>query len=114
MKADYPTLHKIAMDYLPVQASSVPSERAFSSASETDTRRRNRIRPELMEMIQLLKHLYNRTDFDMMVDELTPDIMMVSDHGTDEYLLQNPQSSAAWGDAVIAILTEDDPDLLVV
>ncbi|KAG6805219.1 hypothetical protein H0H92_010565, partial [Tricholoma furcatifolium] len=36
-------------------ASSVPSERVFSSAAETDTSRRNRIRPLLMEALQTIK-----------------------------------------------------------
>jgi len=43
------------MDYLPVQATSVPCERVFSSSKETDTAKRNRINPALMEAIQLLK-----------------------------------------------------------
>jgi hypothetical protein len=43
------------MDYLPVQATSVPCERIFSSAKETDTTRRNQIGPVLMEALQLLK-----------------------------------------------------------
>lgn len=43
------------MDYLPIQASSVPSERVFSSSGETDTQKRNRISPILMEALQMLK-----------------------------------------------------------
>jgi hypothetical protein len=43
------------MDYLPVQASAVPCERVFSSSAETDTKKRNRIKPELMEALQILK-----------------------------------------------------------
>ena len=43
------------MDYLPIQASSVPCERIFSSSAETDTKRRNRISPLLMEALQMLK-----------------------------------------------------------
>jgi hAT family C-terminal dimerisation region len=43
------------MDYLPIQASAVPCEWVFSSSAETDTKKRNRIRPELMEAIQVLK-----------------------------------------------------------
>ena len=34
----YPTLFAMAMDYLPIQASSVPCEHIFSSSSETDTK----------------------------------------------------------------------------
>lgn len=43
------------MDYLPVQGSSVPCERVFSSSAETDTKKRNRIKPVLMEALQILK-----------------------------------------------------------
>ena len=39
----FPTLFKIAMDYLPIQASAVPCEQIFSSSAETDTKKRNRI-----------------------------------------------------------------------
>jgi hypothetical protein len=45
----------MAMDYLPIQATSVSSEHVFSSSAETDTKRRNRINPILMEALQLLK-----------------------------------------------------------
>lgn len=53
--AEFPTIFQIAMDYLPIQASSVPCERAFSSSAETDTARRNRISPLLMEALQMYK-----------------------------------------------------------
>lgn len=43
------------MDILPIQGSAVPCERVFSSAKETTTLRRNRISPELMEALQMLK-----------------------------------------------------------
>jgi hypothetical protein len=36
-KTEFPTLFAIAMDYLPVQATSVPCGRVFSSAKDTDT-----------------------------------------------------------------------------
>jgi hypothetical protein len=43
------------MDYLPIQASAVPCERAFSSSAETDTKRRNRLGAHTMESLQMLK-----------------------------------------------------------
>jgi hAT family C-terminal dimerisation region len=43
------------MDILPIQGSAVPCERVFSSGKETTTARRNRISPELMEALQMLK-----------------------------------------------------------
>jgi len=48
------------MDYLPVQASSVPCEHIFSSAAETDTKKRNRLSPLLMEALQILKFIYKK------------------------------------------------------
>ena len=50
----------MAMDYLPIQASAVPCERAFSSGSETLTARRNRIEPSMMEALQMLKFALKR------------------------------------------------------
>jgi hypothetical protein len=62
---EYPTIFQMAMDYLPIQASAVPCERVFSSSAETDTKRRNRIGPVLMEALQMVKfHLKKeRLDF---------------------------------------------------
>lgn len=43
------------MDIIPIQASSVPCERVFSSSKETVSARRNALGPNLMEALQLLK-----------------------------------------------------------
>jgi len=43
------------MDILAIQGSAVPCERVFSSAKETITARCNRMSPELMEALQMLK-----------------------------------------------------------
>jgi hypothetical protein len=43
------------MDIIPIQASSVPCERVFSSGKETMTPRRSRISAQLMESLQMLK-----------------------------------------------------------
>jgi hypothetical protein len=45
----------MALVFLPIQASAVPSERVFSLSAETDTSKRNRISPALMEALQMLK-----------------------------------------------------------
>jgi hypothetical protein len=41
-------------------ASSVSSERAFSSAGITISKRRNRLKPDIVEALQFLKCLYRR------------------------------------------------------
>src|SRR5258707_14679993 len=62
-KAEFPTLFGIALDYLPIQASSVPCERVFSSTKETDTLKCNRIHPVLMEALQTLKFSLKKERF---------------------------------------------------
>lgn len=48
----------MARDYLAIQGSSVPSERAFSSAGLTGTKQRNSLDPATFEALQLLKSAY--------------------------------------------------------
>ena len=52
---NHPVLFAMALDYLPIQASSVPSECIFSSSAETDMKRCNQIHPVVMEALQMLK-----------------------------------------------------------
>ena len=56
----YPTIFALAMDIIPIQGSAVPCERVFSSSKETTTARRNRLSPELMEALQMLKFSFKR------------------------------------------------------
>ena len=48
-------LFKMALDYLPIPASAVPSEGVFLSSAETDMKKHNHINPVLMEALQMLK-----------------------------------------------------------
>lgn len=50
----------LARDYLAVMASSVSSERAFSSAGITITKRRNRLKGDVVEALQFLKCYYRQ------------------------------------------------------
>lgn len=53
--ARYPVWGSLARDFLPIMASSVSSERAFSSAGITITKRRNRLKADVVEALQFLK-----------------------------------------------------------
>jgi len=53
---DYPILSKIAKDYLTIQATSVPSERAFSISGLTISKTRNRLDPETARVIICMKN----------------------------------------------------------
>ncbi|KIJ37246.1 hypothetical protein M422DRAFT_97301, partial [Sphaerobolus stellatus SS14] len=60
----FPRLFRLAMDYLPAQAPSVPSERVFSGGGETDRQRRNRLSPALFEVLQMLKFFLKKARLD--------------------------------------------------
>lgn len=51
----YPNLSKLAKCYLPVQATSVPSERVFSTAGDLITAERNALAPENVNKLIFLK-----------------------------------------------------------
>jgi hAT family C-terminal dimerisation region len=54
----YPTMRRIARDYLAIQGSATPSERAFSSGGITGTARRNSLSTNIFEALQILKSAY--------------------------------------------------------
>ena len=54
----FPRLAHFAKKYLCVPASTVPSERAFSSASNIDTRHRHHMDPETLELCVLIHHYF--------------------------------------------------------
>ncbi|KIM65044.1 hypothetical protein SCLCIDRAFT_52525, partial [Scleroderma citrinum Foug A] len=51
----HPLLFRVAMDILPAQASAVPCEWVFLSSKETCMLCQNRISPQLLEALQILK-----------------------------------------------------------
>ena len=56
----YPTWRALARDYLAIMASSVASERAFSSAGITISNRHNRLDSDIVEALQGLKSLLHQ------------------------------------------------------
>jgi len=50
----------MALDYLPIQGSSMPCERTFSDAGLTDTKRRSRLLPENFGSIQIVKNKFKK------------------------------------------------------
>ena len=58
-------MFRVALDVLPVQASAVPCERAFSSSKETDALRRANLSPKLMEYLQILKYVFREDRLNM-------------------------------------------------
>ncbi|KZT06852.1 hATC-domain-containing protein, partial [Laetiporus sulphureus 93-53] len=59
----FPIWASLARDYLAIMATSVSSERAFSSAGITITKRRNRLKGDIVEALQALKCAYHKNLF---------------------------------------------------
>ncbi|KIM81085.1 hypothetical protein PILCRDRAFT_9113 [Piloderma croceum F 1598] len=107
----HPTFFEMALDYLLIQASAVPSERAFSSSAKTDTKKCNGINPVLMEALQMLKYALKkaRLDFtsgwitsekDMQVEKSEEDLLALLLGGNHEDNM----------DRIIQNLGEDNSD----
>ena len=76
-KMEFPTLFSIAMDYLLVQATSVPCKCIFSSAKDTDTMKWNWISPVFMEALQMLKHMLKKECLNFMKGWSTEEVAIV-------------------------------------
>ena len=61
---DYLIIARIAKDYLPIPATSAPSERVFSQGSDIVTKKRNKLTGESIRMIVCLKAQGLYTDND--------------------------------------------------
>jgi hypothetical protein len=64
------------MDYLLIQAMSVPCEHVFLSAKDTDTTKQNWISPALMEALQMLKFSLKKEHLDFMNGWPTSEVAM--------------------------------------
>jgi hypothetical protein len=83
--ASYPTLCRIALDYLTCQASSVPCERLFSAGGEVATKRRARLGAARFEELQMMKSAWrnNISDFaswnSSQIEEIDDEVRQYSD-----------------------------------
>ncbi|EGO04366.1 hypothetical protein SERLA73DRAFT_28458, partial [Serpula lacrymans var. lacrymans S7.3] len=62
----FPTLFSIALDYLPIQGTSVSCKWVFSSAALTATPRKNCLSADIMEALQILKFSARRDGSNLM------------------------------------------------
>lgn len=101
----------MAMDILPIQASAVPCERVFSSSAETDTKKRNRISPFLMEALQMLKFAMKKDQVHFTRGWITSqkDMMVVR---PDNHSLAQLTAGSRFDD-VIKIISEQEGDGVV-
>ena len=77
--ARFPTLARIALDHLPVQGSSVASERAFSSAGLDDDKSRGKISATTFGRLQFVKaHSKEKRCRETLVEEAADDAQRVT------------------------------------
>ncbi|KIM84074.1 hypothetical protein PILCRDRAFT_68420, partial [Piloderma croceum F 1598] len=110
-QSTYPTLFSVSLDYLPIQASAVPSERAFSSSAETDTKKRNCINLVLMEALQMLKFALKKARLDFTAGWITSENDMQEREPEEDLLaalLGNDGEDSL--DKIIQDLGESDSD----
>jgi hypothetical protein len=74
-------------------ASSVSSERAFSSAGITITKRRNRLKPDIVEALQFLKCTYHR---DLLFREEPSTQFEADESGDVEEVVEDNTDKAGW------------------
>ncbi|KIM73171.1 hypothetical protein PILCRDRAFT_10890 [Piloderma croceum F 1598] len=79
----YPVWASLARDHLAIMASSVSSERAFSSAGITISKRRNCLKGDVVEALQFLKCLIRRE----LVFRAGPSVSPEGDEDEDEDIM---------------------------
>jgi hypothetical protein len=112
-KSTLPTFFEIFLNFVPIQASAVPSEHVFSSSAETDTKKRNCINLVLMEALQMLKFALKQSCLDFTKGWITPQSMLQEQEpelGKDllgDLLGLNSEDVV---DNIIQLFGEDDTD----
>ena len=106
----FPTLFAMAMDYLPIPASAVPCERVFSSSAETDTKKRNRVSPLLMEALQMVKFHLKKERLNFTKTWMTDQKEMMEDEPEEDLLdkLLKDNSDDAMDNAIQSINGSED------
>jgi hypothetical protein len=107
---EYPTIFRMAMDYLPIQASAVPCERVFSSSAETDTKKRNRISPILMEALQMLKFHLKKERLDFTRGWITSQKLLLEDEPDEPVTINRPVQDL---DSILRTIMQEEGDGVV-
>ena len=105
----FPVWASLAKDYLSIMGSSVSSERAFSSAGITISKRRNRLQADIVEALQFLKCLLRK---DLIYRESQPSSILeqkltdlLEDAGDPEEVDDNP---AGWDKLFISVESDSE------
>lgn len=99
----------MAADHLAIMASSVSSERAFSSAGLTITKLRSRLKSDIVEALQGLKAAL-RTDF--LAREAQPSSLLEEQilEGEDEEGWEDDELDSIGADLALGLVSDGDDD----
>ena len=104
------------MDYLPIQASAVPSEQVFWSGGETMTKRHNCISLVLMEALQMVKFFLKKERLDFTKGWIMLTAQMVIDIDDNNVLAMIVNKNIACDglrlniDHIIGIISNEEAD----
>ena len=87
----YPTLSRMARDYLAIQGLATPSKRAFSSGGTTGTAKRNHLMPEAFKGLQLLKSAYRNGHFSADNEAHKHSLSLIGTELADDDVLAGPK-----------------------
>ena len=109
----YPVWASLARDHLAIMASSVSSEQAFSSAGITISKRRNRLKPDVVEALQCLKFMIKRDLFFRFDPSIAADEMQEEEEEEEEAASgleeeANGKNGKSWDE--MWIVDDDDDD----
>jgi hypothetical protein len=93
----YPVWASLARDYLPVMASSISSECAFSSARITISKHRSRLKPDIVEALQFLKCLHRQ---ELIYREEPSTILESQTETAAQTCIEGSEEPAGWDDLV--------------
>ncbi|EKM81447.1 hypothetical protein AGABI1DRAFT_36291 [Agaricus bisporus var. burnettii JB137-S8] len=102
----YPTLARIALDVLPIQASAVPCERLFSASKQVATDRRSRLGSDRFEELLVMKSAWRGT----MVDWAAVNTAEVEEVDLVDYveLLEADKQAQEWEEVIEISDTQSD------
>ena len=117
LRSAYLTLFRITMDYLLIQASSVPCKRVFLSSAKTMTKHWNHISLVLMEALQITKFFLKKDRLKFMEGLVTLQHEMRLDEDEDDILAWiidtnlNKEEVMQVVDDIIIMIAEDEGDI---
>jgi hypothetical protein len=97
----------LALDYLAIMASSVSSERAFSAGGITLSRRRNRLKGDIVEALQVLKCAIRK---ELLVRPPMPSSMFEQDIGDDDDIVTKLDSEVESEETYLEVVVSSDDE----